>query len=98
MGGWNVKENLESDLIGLVTVNSVEIFRHFTFWRHGTRLASFLIEPDNYLFWGASFKLIKNLAALAPKKLQGFESLLYHCYTLQEWRNRNLIAHEELDV
>jgi len=38
-----------SDLgvFGLVTVDSMEVFRHFVFWRHGTRLASFLIESEN---------------------------------------------------
>jgi len=38
-----------SDLgvFGLVTVDSMEVFRHFAFWRHGTRLASFLIESEN---------------------------------------------------
>ena len=68
---------------GPVTVDSVEIFRHFAFWRHGSRLASFFIVPQNCIFWGATFELIKNLATLVPEKLQGFyETLLYHCYTL----------------
>jgi len=68
---------------GPATVDSVEIFRHFAFWRHRTRLVSFLIEPKNCIFWGATFELIKNLATLVPEKLQGFyETLLYHCYTL----------------
>ena len=65
-----------------MTVDSVEVFRQFAFWRHGTRLASFCIVPENCIFWGASFKLMKTLASLVPKKLQGFcETLLYH-YTL----------------
>jgi len=68
---------------GPVTVDSVEIFRHFAFWRHGTRLASFFIVPKNCMFWGATFELIKNLAISVPEKSQGFyETLLYHCYTL----------------
>ena len=63
--------------IGPVTVDSVEAFRYFAFWRHGTRFASFLIVPKNCIFWGASFKLIKNLSALVPNKLQGiYETLL----------------------
>ena len=66
-----------------VTVDSVEIFCHFAFWRHGTRLASFLIVPKNCIFWGATFELTKNLATLVPEKLQGFYgTLLYHCYSL----------------
>jgi len=70
----------------LVTVDFVEIFHHFAFWRHGTRLASFVIVPKNCIFWGASFMLIKNLATLVPEKLQGFcETLLYRCYTLLPW-------------
>jgi len=32
---------------GPVTVESVKVFRHFAFWRHGTRLATFLIAPKN---------------------------------------------------
>ena len=81
----------------LVTVDSVEISHHFVFWHHGTRLANFLIEPMNCIFWGASFKLIQNLATLVPEKLQGFyEPLLYHCYTLfrngrLHWPNRHEI-------
>jgi len=73
----------------LVTVDFVEIFHHFAFWHHGTRLANFFIEPMDRIFWGASFKLIKNLATLVPEKLLGFyETLLYHCYTL--FRNGRL--------
>jgi len=68
---------------GLVKVDSEEIHRHFVFWRHGTRLASFIIVPQNCIFWGATFELIKNLATLVLKKLTGFyETLLYHSYTL----------------
>jgi len=33
-----------------VTVDSVEVFRHFAFWRYGTRLASFYIVPENCIF------------------------------------------------
>jgi len=68
-----------------VTVDFVEIFRHFAFWRHRTRLASFFTEPKNCIFCGGTFELIKNLATLVPEKLQGFyETLLYHCYTLPD--------------
>ena len=64
---------------GPVTVDSVEIFPHFAFWRHGSTLANFVIAPKNCIFWGASFELIKILATLVPKNLQCFyETLLYH--------------------
>ena len=57
---------------GPVTVDSVEIFRHLR-----------LIVPKNYIFWGANFELIKNLAILVPEKLQrSCETLLCHCHTL----------------
>ena len=66
-----------------VTVDSVEVFRHFAFWRHGTRLTTFFIAPKNCIFWGTSFETIKNLATLVPEKLQGFHGTpLYHCCTL----------------
>jgi len=59
-------------------------------------IANFFIEPENFIFWGISFKLMKNLAALVPKKLQGFyETLLYHCYTVQpvcRWQNSSWIS------
>ena len=56
---------------GLVMIDSEEVFRHFAFWRHGSRLATF-------------FEPIKNLATLDPEKLQGFHGTpLYHCYTLR---------------
>ena len=64
-----------------MTVDSVEIFRHFAFWRHGpgSRLASFWIVPKNCIFWGATFELRKNLATLVPENLQGFyKTLLCH--------------------
>jgi len=35
---------------GSVTVESVKVFRHFAFWRHGTRLATFFIAPKNCIF------------------------------------------------
>jgi len=35
---------------GLVTVESAKVFRHFAFWRHGTRLATFFIAPKNCIF------------------------------------------------
>jgi len=79
MGCRNTKKIWIQTQIGPVTVDSVEVSRYFAFWRH----ASFLIVPKNCFFWGASFKLIKKLAMLVPKKLQGlYEILLYHCYTL----------------
>jgi len=83
---WSIeisKKIWSQEYFGTVTVDSVEIFRHFAFWRHRTRLASFFIESKNCVFWGATFELIKNLATLVPEKLQGFyETLLYHCYTV----------------
>ena len=33
-----------------VTVDSVKVFRHFVFWRHGMRLATFSIAPKNCIF------------------------------------------------
>jgi len=35
---------------GPVTVDSMEIFRHLAFWRHGTRLASFLLHQRTAFF------------------------------------------------
>ena len=35
---------------GSVTVESVKFFRHFAFWRHGTRLAIFFIADKNCIF------------------------------------------------
>jgi len=68
---------------GPVTVDSAEVFRHFAFWHHGFRLATFFVAPKNCIFWGASFEPIKNLTTLNPAHLQGFHGTpLYHCYTL----------------
>jgi len=75
---------------GPLTVDSVEVFRHFAFLRHGCRYATFLIAPQSCFFaptncivWGASLMLIKQLAALSPEMLPGFDGIpLYHCYTL----------------
>jgi len=68
---------------GPVTVDSEEVFRHFEFWRHGSRRATVFTAPKNCIFRGASFEPIKNLATLDPEKLQGFHGTpLYHCYTL----------------
>jgi len=68
---------------GSVAVESVKVFRHFVFWRHGTRLATFFIAPAKCIFWGISFEPIKNLATLVPEKLQGLHGTpLYYCYTL----------------
>ena len=76
-----------------MTVDFVEIFRHFAFWRHRTRLASFFTEPKNCIFCGGTFELIKNLATLVPEKLQGFyETLLYHCYT--RLRHSTVVNHK----
>ena len=36
----------------------------------------FFVGPENYIFWGVSFNLRNNMAALAPKKLQGFETAI----------------------
>jgi len=38
------KKNWIRTYSGPVTFNSVEVFRQFSFWRHGTRLTSFLIH------------------------------------------------------
>ena len=66
-----------------MTVDSVEVSRHFVCWHHGTRLATFFIAPKNCIFAGTSFEPIKNLATLVPEKLQDFHgNPLYHCYTL----------------
>ena len=54
-----------------MTVDSVEVSHYFAFWRHGTRLASFLIVPKNCIFWGASLKLIKKLE-FVPRKVTRF--------------------------
>jgi len=49
---WNIQENLDSDLFW-----AGRFFGGFpfSFWRHGTRLATFLIAPTNCIFWDASF-------------------------------------------
>jgi len=39
---------------GSVTVYSEEVLRHFAFWRHGSRLATFFITAKHYIFCGAS--------------------------------------------
>jgi len=57
---------------GPVTVDSVEGIRHFAFWRHKTRLATFFIAPTNYIVGDVSIEPIKNLATLVPEKLQVF--------------------------
>jgi len=68
---------------GSVTVESVKVFRHFAFWRYGTRLATFCIAPNDCIIWGASFEPGKYLATLVPEEVQGFHGThLYHCYTL----------------
>ena len=74
---------------GSMAIESVGVFRHFAFCSLENRLASFLIAPKNCFFWGASFELIKKLATLFPKNLQGFHwTLLYHCYTLtNNWQD-----------
>jgi len=61
MGSW-VQAYLDSDIFWFGTVESVGGFRHFAFWRHGFKLATFLIAPKEKHLLGASFKLIKNLA------------------------------------
>ena len=46
-------------------------------------LEALFARPKDCIFWGTSFKFIKNLATLDPEKLQAFYgTLLYHCYTL----------------
>jgi len=44
---------------GPVTVEAVEVFRHFAFSRHGFELATCVVEPKDCIFWGASCKQIK---------------------------------------
>jgi len=79
----NFQENLDLDLFWAGNGRFCGVFRHFVFRRHGTRLATFCIEPKNCIFWGASFEPFKHLATLVPEKLQGFHGThLYHCYTL----------------
>jgi len=80
MDCWNFPENLD---FWPVMVDYVEVFRDFACCRHGTRIATFFIEPKNCIFRGASFEPIKHLATLVPEKLQGFHGThLYHCCTL----------------
>jgi len=68
---------------GSVTVESARGFCHFAFWHHRFKFATFFIVHINCILWGASFKIIKNLATLNPEKLQGFHGIpLSHCYTL----------------
>ena len=62
---------------GPVTVDSVEIFCHFAFWRDGLSVATLFIALENCIFWGASFELITNLATLNLEKLQGFHGTPY---------------------
>jgi len=70
----------DSDVFWL---ESVGIFRHLAFWHHRFKFATFFIARKNCIFWGASFKLIQNLAASNPEKLQDFHGTpLSHCYTL----------------
>jgi len=35
---------------GPVTVDSEEVFRHFAFWRHGSRLVTSFIAPEKCIF------------------------------------------------
>ena len=66
---------------GSVTAEIMGGFCHFANCSLGNRLASFFIVPENCIFWGASFELIKPLATLLPKRLQGFHgTLVYHCF------------------
>ena len=77
------KKNWIQTYFGPVMVDSVEIFRHFTFWCDGLSVANLFIAGENCIFGDASFELIKNLVTLNPEKLQGFHGTpLYHCYTL----------------
>jgi len=48
-GGISMKIWIQT-YFGPVTVDSVEVFRHFAFWRHGTRLPTFFIAPTNCIF------------------------------------------------
>jgi len=78
---WNIQENMDSDLFWAGDGRFRGEFPPVCVWRHGTRLASFFLYWRT-AFWGASFRLIKYLATLVPEKLQGFETLPYHGYTL----------------
>jgi len=45
-----MQEYLDSDIFWSGTVESVEGFRHFAFWRHGFKLATFLIASKEQHF------------------------------------------------
>ena len=83
---------------GSVTADIMGIFRYFACCSLGNRPASFFIVPKNCIFKDASFELIKNLATLFPKKLQGLHgTLLYHCCTLGVGRQERTgsVRHQE---
>jgi len=57
---------------GPVAVVSVEVSRPFCVFETRIQTCTFLVAPNNCIFWGASVKLIKNLANLNFQELQGF--------------------------
>ena len=50
MSSWNMQEIGIRTYFGSVTVESVRIFCHFAFWRHGFKLATFFIVHMNCIF------------------------------------------------
>jgi len=60
-------------ILGLVTVDSMEVFRHFAFLRHGFKLTTFFIAPKNCIFWGgASLEVIKKFGNFESRKVTRF--------------------------
>jgi len=55
-----------------VTVDSVEVFRHFAFWRHKTRLAGFLIVPQKCIFEAHLLSELKPWQLWSPKSYKAF--------------------------
>ena len=71
---------LDSDIFWFMTVESVGVFRHFAFCSFGNRLVSFFIVPENCIFPGTSFELIKHWQLCSPKSYKVF--IEPSCYTL----------------
>jgi len=82
-GLWNVQEYSGSNPVWAGDGRFCADSQPICGVRHGIKLAIFCIAQLNCIFQRASFGLIKSLATLIPKKLQGFYgTVLYHCYTL----------------
>jgi len=83
---WNIQENLDSCIFWAGEGQFWGDFPPFCVLapRDQTcQLFNCTSKKKNWIFWGATFELIKNLSTLVPKNLTGFyETLLYHCYTL----------------